>query len=66
MIFVFFFFIELKEHPYFDGIDWNAVTQRDSMPGPLPHSQTNKDVLFRKHESEKLVAADDDNLKGEL
>lgn len=59
-------FLELKEHSYFDGVDWNAVAKRDSIPGPLPHSQTDKDVLFRQHESEKLVDADNDNLKGEL
>lgn len=42
------------------------MAARKSNPGPLPHTQTDKEILFRPHESEKLAGSDSEYLKGKL
>lgn len=68
------YFSDLKNHEYFNEIDWNAVVERKSDSGPLPNVQTNrtveqiesKEVLFQSHESETLTRDEYYQIRGNV
>lgn len=72
--FLVFLFLDVKNHEYFNGVDWNAIAERKSEFGPLPNVQAENfadsanshEILFHSIESDQLSDDDCHKIRGNV